>query len=1622
MTEFITERSRDAYGPIRGYVYQVDLTIERWLNLEPNMALELERGEDIDTIREAMLKHGVDQERLLEQIKARESNLTLRSAQAVESLASFHEHLQTNPSLDLSFRYVTNAQVGVEKNSPVPERIPLVMLWNQLREGAIDISERGTVLQIIKGFLLTLNKPSDLADKTWDGFVRFVNTVTDVELLTFIGRVEWLTQHTPTEDVGQQIRQILVSKYKASPEAAQTIYSILFLDIFKLLSQPGIKRLTPSERDNLVATPVLEPGDQILLENLRVHITDLNARVVALEEAVSGLRQKPLPTKGEVQDACRKITTRTARVIIEDQKTIERDGFEEAINEFLTHPLRYCFVLGPSGVGKSVSMAMEAERLIEGGRATLLIPAKYFSLDEIARLITQELPPFKAAPTWQQLVELLTQTEGNDLSTFVLLVDAIDEADDLDQITHQLNLLHDSIGATPREVFKVVLSCRDIVWSRFRQRRLAPLYEVVEPPPAKAGRRSGYAAKSIWLADFTTNELDRALREIGATELLTPGRFGETPTAHIATVRDLLKHPATFEHYSALRRAGDSLSIQDITWSYLVEERLRNALDKAARQCGRGNAELRRMLERLVVLGWENNSKDFRLSVDSVKQATPDIEEKRTQAAHSPLSALIENGILLESTSTDHRTIGFSVNDMAAYLLSFELERRSGGHTTQGFRDLITQWLSDTWNFSPLLDALLAWIDRLADRPFSTRSLLLIEALVETYHYRNSSIFGLMRPEVLKTIFEIVKRDNLEHFYFYRDAALKIRPSLGVLEEIRRHLRDENAFARQLAAELAGAHQDEVAIGELIRLLQDEDDDVRRKAYRAFGYIGKPAVTPLLEVIRDTSQSVELRGNCVTALRNVGYRDAGVSKALGQSLEEGERSSTELLRRSLLAAALLRDKGHAEYAVRVLKHEEEWVVESAAKYLTEVPDPTAFPALREALRPQVSPTGERRVRHISLSQLMVAVFNTDKAQAEPLILEMIRGGLCDTGELNPGRAIQVAKKFDLATIRPLVLDRLVEQLIEMPERNYVWESARFLGETWRVDHIDAMVSKSEELAQRGTDIAKLFVDNIVPGIQISEEFAIGDRLNRVSDLLTVAKCQVSNFAPEASRLLAYSGALSCMELCRLLWIAGNTRSEEALIHRFENPSSENEARHERSDIARALGTCGTRRGAEAVLGYLRSDGDNISLYFHRETLYPLLLRNVITADELIGVVRDTAMPWASRSMALLALGITDASAHRDFFAEIAESAPGEERLQEYAVRMLGSTKDVSTTPLLRRLLTESESLTVKAQAAECLSWLDDRSAVHEIERALEAAHAPEFVSALAHFQEETSLPVLLDRLRTASFESRHDYLEALGAFWKYPQGREVILEQIDRWSSPEEHFFNNQSALIEGLIEHEPDVILDQFNKSFDDGELTTTARETMSFMMARLFYRRSATEVLLLDTAKRLICDKHVPARERAALALSRTDPAFCHKLFEDLHNSGDADEWQRACAVYSLGFWESDLTIIEDARYDSELLVRHNADAALAVRLKKSHLQRHIERYKSGSGLTRLSSYLCLREQGDTSTIWSLYDDDRLNLQLTFRRHLAERIKERLRGEHKKKQEGEEKQKESRGTVTFD
>src|SRR4051812_4157747 len=108
-SQLILARDRDAYAAIRGFVYQVDLTVERWLDLDDGVHLELESGEDIDQVSR-QLAGGEPREwdRLLEQVKHRIAPITLTSESVRAALANFHEHHRLNPVPRLRFRFSTN--------------------------------------------------------------------------------------------------------------------------------------------------------------------------------------------------------------------------------------------------------------------------------------------------------------------------------------------------------------------------------------------------------------------------------------------------------------------------------------------------------------------------------------------------------------------------------------------------------------------------------------------------------------------------------------------------------------------------------------------------------------------------------------------------------------------------------------------------------------------------------------------------------------------------------------------------------------------------------------------------------------------------------------------------------------------------------------------------------------------------------------------------------------------------------------------------------------------------------------------------------------------------------------------------------------------------------------------------------------------------------------------------------------------------------------------------------------------------------------------------------------------------------------------------------------------------
>src|SRR5258708_5302233 len=132
MNAFTTYEDRDAWFVIRGYVYQVHVTISDWLALQPDHQLLLECGEDIDHVQEDLGRRGSENGRVLGQIKFRQKAVTLRSADVIEAIVSFFRHIRANPNLKLRFRFLTTARTGRERKSSVPGGEAALDAWEKL--------------------------------------------------------------------------------------------------------------------------------------------------------------------------------------------------------------------------------------------------------------------------------------------------------------------------------------------------------------------------------------------------------------------------------------------------------------------------------------------------------------------------------------------------------------------------------------------------------------------------------------------------------------------------------------------------------------------------------------------------------------------------------------------------------------------------------------------------------------------------------------------------------------------------------------------------------------------------------------------------------------------------------------------------------------------------------------------------------------------------------------------------------------------------------------------------------------------------------------------------------------------------------------------------------------------------------------------------------------------------------------------------------------------------------------------------------------------------------------------------------------------------------------------------
>jgi hypothetical protein len=498
-----------------------------------------------------------------------------------------------------------------------------------------------------------------------------------------------------------------------------------------------------------------------------------------------------------------------------------------------------------------------------------------------------------------------------------------------------------------------------------------------------------------------------------------------------------------------------------------------------------------------------------------------------------------------------------------------------------------------------------------------------------------------------------------------------------------------------------------------------------------------------------------------------------------------------------------------------------------------------------------------------------------------------------------------------------------------------------------------------------------------------------------------------------------------MDICELFWVLQDPQAEETLLIKLEQPALDKRLPwYEKNRVIRALGTCCTERGKKTVLDFLRTLSE-AELHLAEEGIYPLVKRGVVSADELSEIVLNSNASIAGRTSCLVALGIADAPGHKDVFQRIILQEK-DQTLRGYAARMLGFAEDPAVSLELQQLLSTDQSF-VAEQAAWSLARLDASEAVPLIEQSLrrfaDTNHASGFIEALSHFRQPSSLQVIIDAMEKIRFvSSRHDAIEALGAFLPDDHAKQIILERLETWMG--EHYDRGeQYPAIKALIQHDPNFLLDRANKLYDEGHLDESARQGLAHWIPYLAQHQDGIEsTKLIELLMRLAQDLHLPVRELTYQALGLIDLELCSKLYTGLCSINDQSGWAQSCAVHCLGFWDSDENKIRAARYAEDLIIRRAADAALEMYCKRQALKECIAQYKSDDGLIRLGAYLTLKEQATEEIVMVLNKTTvEGEIHHIFLRQLSSSINDRAKNERKKRWEEEKKFLNSTGLASF-
>lgn len=281
--EFAPIKNRDASASIRGYIYQIQLTVKRWLELGDDDLLLLESGEDIDTAK-STIGTGDEIKRILEQVKdIKSQRITLRNGKALEALSNFLIHKQNNPDLQLFFLYTTTSSIGIEKPKIPTATNGGIAKWQEIHDQSSDISLAVSFITSLRRFIGSLSKPETISDEGWKILTMFFKSAGDTDVLDLIHRFNWSTEAPEIVELSDEICLAISLSFVLEIEFAQALFKRLFYHVAMLLCRDGAKQLTRKELFALISNDASNEIAQQFYIQLSQRIDIVEGQVAKLD-------------------------------------------------------------------------------------------------------------------------------------------------------------------------------------------------------------------------------------------------------------------------------------------------------------------------------------------------------------------------------------------------------------------------------------------------------------------------------------------------------------------------------------------------------------------------------------------------------------------------------------------------------------------------------------------------------------------------------------------------------------------------------------------------------------------------------------------------------------------------------------------------------------------------------------------------------------------------------------------------------------------------------------------------------------------------------------------------------------------------------------------------------------------------------------------------------------------------------------------------------------------------------------------------------------------------------------------------------------------------------------------